>query len=92
MSHACIIAGCCLTIAIISVQCYLHCCLPRCLPQSFTVGESAIIAQAIATFLLHSGLHYFTAVSVYAFSAMPSVLCLQCFDTVGWATGRASGL
>jgi len=22
----------------------------------------------------------------------PSVLCLQCFDAVGWATGRASGL
>ena len=21
-----------------------------------------------------------------------SILCLQCFDTVGWATGRASGL
>jgi len=21
-----------------------------------------------------------------------SVLCLQCFDTVGWAAGRASGL
>jgi len=25
---------------------------------------------------------------VYAFSA----LCLQCFDAVGWAAGRASGL
>ena len=23
---------------------------------------------------------------------LPSVLCLQCFDTVGWAAGRASGL
>ena len=23
---------------------------------------------------------------------VPSVLCLQCFDTVGWAAGRASGL
>jgi len=23
---------------------------------------------------------------------MPSVLFLQCFDAVGWATGRASGL
>jgi len=23
---------------------------------------------------------------------MPSVLCLQCFDAVGWAAGRASGL
>jgi len=21
-----------------------------------------------------------------------SVICLQCFDTVGWAAGRASGL
>jgi len=23
---------------------------------------------------------------------LPSVLCLQCFDAVGWAAGRASGL
>ena len=23
---------------------------------------------------------------------MPSVLCFQCFDAVGWAAGRASGL
>ena len=23
---------------------------------------------------------------------MPSVLCLQCFDAVGWVAGRASGL
>jgi len=23
---------------------------------------------------------------------MPSVLCHQCFDTVGWAAGRVSGL
>jgi len=23
---------------------------------------------------------------------VPSVLCLQCFDTFGWAAGRASGL
>jgi len=25
-------------------------------------------------------------------STVPSVLCLQCFDAVGWAAGRASGL
>jgi len=23
---------------------------------------------------------------------MPSVLCIQCFDAVGWAAGRASSL
>ena len=25
-------------------------------------------------------------------SVVPSVLCLQCFDAVGWAAGRPSGL
>ena len=29
------------------------------------------------------------SVSVFAFSAL---ICLQCFDAVGWAAGRASGL
>ena len=53
-----------MTIALISVQCYLHCRLPCWLPRSFTVGESTIIAQAAATFLLYAGRHYLTAVSV----------------------------
>jgi len=26
------------------------------------------------------------------FTALPKFLCLQCFDTVGWAAGMASGL
>ena len=29
---------------------------------------------------------------VCAFFILPSVLCLQCFDAVGWAAGRVSGL
>ena len=66
LGHACVIAGgFVIVVAIISLQCYLHCCLPRWLPHSFTVGESAIIAQATATFLLYAGRHYLTAVSVH---------------------------
>ena len=28
----------------------------------------------------------------YRVTAHPCSVCLQCFDTVGWAAGRASGL
>ena len=62
--HTCVIAGCIVTIAAVSVQCFLHDRLPCWLPRSFTVGESAIIAQATATFSLYAGRHYLIAVSV----------------------------
>ena len=38
-------------------------------------------------FLLFSASYYLHILTI-AFSA----LCLQCFDAVGWAAGRASGL
>ena len=31
-------------------------------------------------------------VVVWAFLLLFGVVCLQCFDTVGWVAGRASGL
>jgi len=33
-----------------------------------------------------------TSIFHYITVGWPSVACLQCFDAVGWATGRASGL
>jgi len=48
---------------VISIQCYIHHCLPHWLPRCFTAGEAAVVAQAAATFLLHAGHLYVTAVS-----------------------------
>jgi len=38
--------------------------MPHWLPQSFTLGEAAIMAQAAATFLLRASHFYVSAVSV----------------------------
>ena len=35
---------------------------------------------------------YVIIICIYNAIYVPSVLCLQCFDAVGWAAGRASGL
>ena len=40
----------------------------------------------MAVCFIHSVLHILSA-----FTAL-TMLCLQCFDTVGWTAGRASGL
>jgi len=93
--HTCVIAGCFVLIAAMSVQCYLHYRLPRWLPQSFTVGESAVIAQAAATFLLFAGRHYLTAVSVQRYCIIVNedvVLYCAVDSTVGCLTARTSGL
>ena len=55
--------GCFAIIAVVSIQCYVHCRLPHWLPRSFTVGEAGIIAQASAAFLLHACRLYVTTVS-----------------------------
>ena len=39
-------------------------------------------------FLLNTVIYCFISTAFVAFSAC----CLQCFDTVGWAAGRASSL
>jgi len=33
-----------------------------------------------------------TGIEISTFSLSSSMYCLQCFETVGWASGRASGL
>jgi len=44
----------------------------------------------------HLIIEFYMAVVLLAFIliiiSIPSPLCLQCFDAVGWAAGRASGL
>ena len=56
--------GCILAVALaVSVQCYFHRNLPNWLPQSFTLGEAAVIAQAAAAFLLFAVRLYITTVS-----------------------------
>jgi len=59
-----VFADCFVIIAAMSIQCYLHWHMPHWLPQSFTLGEAAIIAQAAATFLLRASHFYVSAVSV----------------------------
>ena len=47
-----------------------------------------VVKQAVATIMSQLDSRGFFAFLAYFFS----VLCLQCFDTVGWAAGRAYGL
>jgi len=42
--------------------------------------------------LPQQGLGFCPICSTFSYIMRSPVLCLQCFDTVGWATGRASGL
>jgi len=54
-----------------------------------TVSETVIIADVVL-----DSFHKYLVESqtkVYDFG-LSERLCLQCFDTVGWATGRGSGL
>ena len=48
----------------------------------------SISHQALLAVLVMSANKYIPVIST-AFSAL---ICLQCFDAVGWASGRASGL
>ena len=36
--------------------------------------------------------HYYTAGELFIIQSNSVLFCLQCFDAVGWAAGRASGL
>jgi len=59
----------------------------------FRFSACAFVSARHIVFFCFS-LDYFVFVS-FAFVALgliSSVLCLQCFDTVGWVAGRASGL
>ena len=59
-----------------------------------TVGKDRLIkVSALSYFTLLSRITFFTFV-VYEILISLLVVndCLQCFDAVGWAAGRASGL
>ena len=43
-------------------------------------------------FLVHANLDCFCKLSLNFSALFSALLCLQCFNTVGWVSGRASGL
>ena len=63
--------------------------------QQQPVSSLFLIVNTLSSFALD--LHAFLHTGVVMFSTIVSdryilCLCLQCFDAVGWAVGRASGL
>ena len=60
--------------------------------QRFVNRSMSVCVDAYADSMLTLEFLAFSSVAYFLVHCRVTCLCLQCFDAVGWAAGRASGL